>query len=238
MKFYAIILSIIVLLGCEKNSPTVMHNPGTTDTINSEQTSTYLALGDSYTIGESVTMENNFPYQLSARLKESKLDVGTPKIIATTGWTTSELQSAIKKASLKQTFGMVTLLIGVNNQYRGESLNTYRKEFKELLQTAIDFAGGNKSHVFVLSIPDWGVTPFGSGSGRNQASIAKEIDAFNAVNREETIAIGVSYTDITTASRKAASDRDLVASDGLHYSAKMHSEWVDLLKPAVVKGLK
>jgi len=206
--------------------------------INSDHKIAYLALGDSYTIGESVAMESNFPYQLAARLKDNGLDVGTPKIIATTGWTTSELQAAIKKAALKQKFEMVTLLIGVNNQYRGESLSVYRKEFKELLQTALDFADGNKNRVFVLSIPDWGVTPFGAGSGRDQQSVAKDIDAFNAINKEETLVVGISYTDITVASRRAATDRTLVATDGLHYSAKMHAEWVESLKPAVIKALK
>lgn len=238
MKFATIILSIVVILGCEKNSLTVMSNPETPGTINSDHKLTYLALGDSYTIGESVAKESSFPYLLSDRLKAGGLDIGTPKIIATTGWTTSELQAAIKKAALKQKFGMVTLLIGVNNQYRGESLNVYRKEFKELLQTALDFADGNKAHVFVLSIPDWGVTPYGMGSGRDQQSIAREIDAFNKIKKEETLAMGISYTDITVASRKAASDRDLVASDGLHYSAKMHAEWADSLKPEVIKALK
>lgn len=215
-----------------------MSNPAMPDTINSGHKITYLALGDSYTIGESVPVQSNFPYQLSDRLRESGLDVGTPKIIATTGWTTSELQSAIKAAALKQKFDMVTLLIGVNNQYRGESPDVYRKEFKDLLQTALDFAGGNKTHVFVLSIPDWGVTPFGAGSGRDQQRIAKDIDAFNVINREETLAMGISYTDITAASRKAATDISLVATDGLHYSAKMHAEWVEHLKPAVIKALK
>lgn len=238
MRFSTIILSIVVILGCEKNSLTVMNDPKTPATINPGHKITYLALGDSYTIGESVPMESNFPSLLAASLKAEGLDVAAPKIIATTGWTTSELQAAIKKEALTQKFGIVTLLIGVNNQYRGESLITYRKEFKELLQTALDFADGNKNHVFVLSIPDWGVTPYGAGSGRNQQDISDAIDAFNLINKEETLAIGVSYTDITPGSRKAVSDPDLVASDGLHYAAKMHAEWVANLKPAVTKVLK
>lgn len=228
VKFSVIILSIVVLLGCEKNSLINM----------TEHKISYLALGDSYTIGESVPMESNFPHQLAARLNHEGLDVGLPRIIAKTGWTTSELQAAIKAAALKQKFGLVTLLIGVNNQYRGESLNIYRKEFKELLQTALDFANGDKTHVFVVSIPDWGVTPYGLNSGRSQLTIASEIDAFNAINKEETLALGVNYTDITAASRKALSDASLVAADGLHYSAKMHAEWVANLLPAVVKALK
>lgn len=200
-----------------------------------EHKKSYLALGDSYTIGESVAMESNFPYQLAAKLNNEGLDVGQPYIIAKTGWTTSELQAAIKEATLKQKFDLVTLLIGVNNQYRGESLSLYRKEFKELLQTAIDFANGDKAHVFVVSIPDWGVTPYGLNSGREQQTIASEIDAFNAINKEETLAMGVSYIDITAASRKALSDKALVAEDGLHYSATMHAEWVASLLPALGK---
>ncbi|MNJ91657.1 GDSL-like Lipase/Acylhydrolase [compost metagenome] len=228
MKFSVIILSIVVILGCDKNSVNSM----------TEHKRSYLALGDSYTIGESVAMESNFPYQLAAKLNQEGLDVGQPHIIATTGWTTSELQTAIKEAALKQKFDLVTLLIGVNNQYRGESLSAYRKEFKELLQTALDFANGDKAHVFVVSIPDWGVTPYGLNSGRDQQTIAAEIDAFNAINKEETLAMGVSYTDITAASRRALSDQELVATDGLHYSAKMHAEWVSSLLPAVVKVFK
>jgi len=206
--------------------------------ITTEHEITYLALGDSYTIGESVPLESNFPYQLSARLNSNGLHVGKPHIIAVTGWTTSELQAAIEAESLKQKFGLVTLLIGVNNQYRGESSELYRKEFKALLQTAIDFADGNKAHVFVLSIPDWGATPYGLSSGRDLADVTNEINTFNAINKEETLAAGVSYTDITPASTKAATAPDLVAIDGLHYSAKMHSEWTDLLLSKVTVALK
>lgn len=198
----------------------------------------YLALGDSYTIGESLPPESNFPNLLAASLKNDGLDIARPEIIATTGWTSSELQSAIKVAALKQKFNLVTLLIGVNNQYRGESLHVYREEFKDLLQTALDFTEGNTERVFVLSIPDWGVTPFGADSGQDPLSIAKAIDAFNTVNKEETLSRGVSYTDITALSRIAASDPELVAGDGLHYSAKMHAAWVAQLCPSILKALK
>lgn len=198
----------------------------------------YLALGDSYTIGESVPFESSFPHQLAACLSTSGLDVDAPVIIAKTGWTTSELQSAIKTAGLKQKFDLVTLLIGVNNQYRGESLTLYREEFKALLHTAIDFAKSGKAGVFVLSIPDWGITPFGMNSGRDAREIAKEIDEFNALNKEETLAAGVSYTDVTFASRKSLSDLELVAADGLHYSEKMHAEWAANLLPSLTKAFK
>lgn len=206
--------------------------------INNDHEMSYLALGDSYTIGESVALESSFPYQLSARLRSSGFNIAAPVIIAKTGWTTSELQSAIKAAGLEQKFNLVTLLIGVNNQYRGESLMIYREEFKALLQTAIDFAEGRKAGVFVLSIPDWGTTPYGRNSGRDQRVVGTEIDEFNAVNREETLAAGVSYTDITPASRKSFSDQELVAADGLHYSLKMHAEWAASLAPSVIKAFK
>lgn len=186
---------------------------------------TYLALGDSYTIGESVAPSESFPYQFATQLRLQGLHIANPKIIAKTGWTTDELQAAIKAENLTQTFDFVTLLIGVNNQYRGYSKETYREEFKELLQTAISFAGGKIEKVFVVSIPDWGVTPFGLASGKSLKEIADEIDAFNAINKEETLAMGVSYTDITPGSRNADTDMALVAEDGLHYSGKMHLQW-------------
>lgn len=198
----------------------------------------YLALGDSYTIGEAVVQSQSFPYQLVSNLNSEGIKTGAPKIIATTGWTTDELQAAIKSASLTSKFDIVTLLIGVNNQYRGGSIEVYRTEFRALLQTAIAFADGDKAHVFVVSIPDWGATPFGKQSGRGQENIGKEIDAFNAANKEETLKEGVSYTDITPGSRNAAQDGTLVASDGLHPSGKMYSNWSAQLLPAVVNVFK
>lgn len=195
----------------------------------------YLALGDSYTIGEEVSKENSFPYQLAGILSQDGFMVNKPEIIATTGWTTSELQDAIVKSGLKQKFDIVTLLIGVNNQYRGESLEVYREEFRALLQTAIDFTNGNKSKVFVLSIPDWGVTPYAVDSGRDQELIATEIDAFNAINYKETIALGISYTNVTNSSRRAGSETELLTKDRLHYSAKMYAEWVEILRQEVIK---
>lgn len=222
MKFNLFFFSLFVLLGCTKKMEEAMI---LTPEITNKPVFTYLALGDSYTIGESVTASESFPYQFTGQLKEQGLNVANPKIVAKTGWTTDELQVAIKAENLTQTFDFVTLLIGVNNQYRGYSKETYRKEFKELLQTAISFAGGNKKRVFIVSIPDWGVTPFGLSSGKSTKTIADEIDAFNAINKEETLVLGVSYTDITLGSRNAATDLSLVAKDGLHYSGKMHLQW-------------
>lgn len=186
---------------------------------------TYLALGDSYTIGESVPLPESFPHLLAVQLAGKGLPVAVPQIIATTGWTTDELQAAIQAEKHAGPFDLVTLLIGVNNQYRGYAMDTYRKEFAALLDQAIGFAGGRADHVFVVSIPDWGVTPFGKASGRPVDQIAVEIDAFNALNREESERRQVSYTDITPGSRAAADDLSLVAADGLHYSGKMHALW-------------
>lgn len=198
----------------------------------------YLALGDSYTIGESVSLASSFPHQLSACLMAKGLKVDAPVILAKTGWTTGELQSAIETADIKETFDLVTLLIGVNNQYRGGSLTTYEAEFEALLQTAIDFANGNRSGVFVLSIPDWGSTPFGKNSDRDPKAISTDIDAFNEVNKKVTTAAGVDYTDITAASRMAVSDPGFVAPDGLHYAEKMHAEWAASVAPSIIKAFK
>ncbi|MES2828651.1 MAG: SGNH/GDSL hydrolase family protein [Bacteroidota bacterium] len=198
----------------------------------------YLALGDSYTIGESVARIENFPNQLVGKLLEKGVIVNPPTIIARTGWTTSELKEAIVSSGVIQKFDFVTLLIGVNNQYRGESLDTYRKEFKDLLNTALDYAKNDKTHVFVVSIPDWGVTPFAKQIGRNVKTISQEIDAFNKVNREETLALGISYTDITPASRNASTDSALIAQDGLHPSAKMYADWALQLAPKIILEFK
>jgi lysophospholipase L1-like esterase len=198
---------------------------------------TYMALGDSYTIGESVDSTESFPYQLAARLIETGHFIEKPDIIAVTGWTTGDLINGIKQRGLQnRQYDIVTLLIGVNNQYRGNSADTYRTEFIGLLNTAISHAKGGKKRVFVLSIPDWGVTPF--AQGRDQAKIAAEIDHFNAINKREAEKAGVNYIDITPASRQAAFDEGLTASDGLHPSGTMYSLWVSELLPVVAERLK
>lgn len=200
---------------------------------------TYLALGDSYTIGESVAQKDSFPFQLVEQLNKKGFFFTAPKIIAKTGWTAHELQEGIKQANdIAATYDVVTLLIGVNNQYRGYAISDYRKEFKELLQTAINFADGNKKRVFVVSIPDWSITAFGKSSGRDQKAVAKEIDEFNKVNKKETLAMGISYTDITPGSRRAANTVSLIANDGLHPSGKMYAEWAAALAPKVSSSLR
>jgi lysophospholipase L1-like esterase len=196
----------------------------------------YLALGDSYTIGEAVPADQSFPYQLAARLSAQKPAIKKPDIIAVTGWTTDNLISAIAGSGLTgEKYDVVTLLIGVNDQYQGLSEDNYRIKFKQVLQTAITFAGGRKGRVFVLSIPDYGVTPFAGGNDR---LIGTQIDQFNAINRSLSAAAGVNYLDITGISRQAATDPTLSAGDGLHPSAKMYALWVGLLSRQVSQALR
>lgn len=198
-----------------------------------EQEKSYLALGDSYTIGESVDEMERWPVLLVNQLKKSNVNLGNPKIIATTGWTTNELISAINAQNLDKKFDLVSLLIGVNNQYRGYPVDQYKNEFEELLQTAIRFANDNPSKVFVLSIPDYGVTPF--ASDRNPDKIGQEIDAYNAIAEAISKKYSVRFFDITPISRKAKMNAELVAEDGLHPSGKMYKQWVDFIWEDVLK---
>ncbi len=197
---------------------------------------TFLSLGDSYTIGESVAEADRWSVQLAGMLRKDGQDVANPDIIARTGWTTAELQDAIKASNNQKTYTLVSLLIGVNNQYRGQSQEAYRTEFHELLQTAIKFAGGKASHVFVLSIPDWGASPF--AAGRNKTTIASEIDQFNSIAKDECQKAGISYVDITPLSRSAMGDNAQFASDGLHYSGKQMKLWADQALPVAKQVLK
>ncbi len=191
-------------------------------------------MGDSYTIGESVAEEERWPNQLVALVNSSKeIDV---TIIARTGWTTSELWQGIQAANPQGTYDMVSLLIGVNNQYRGYDINEYREEFRFLLEKSIEYAGGNPEHVIVLSIPDWGVTPFAWGKDTTQ--IAADIDAYNAINLEESQKAGVHYVDVTPVSREAVNDPTLIAGDGLHPSGKMYAEWAKLALSVAVEILE
>ena len=187
----------------------------------------YLALGDSYTIGESVTPADNFPNQTVQFLNAAGYGFKPVEIVAKTGWTTDELQNNINGHSFNPPYGIVTLLIGVNNQYRGLSVDNYKPEFENLLQQAIQFAGNKVDHVIVLSIPDWGVTPFANGRDRDQ--IAREIDAYNAANKAISEQYKVNYIDITLWTREAANDLTLIAPDGLHPSAKEYKRWSEKL---------
>lgn len=198
---------------------------------------TFLALGDSYTIGESVDQNQGWPVQLVERLNSKAIEIVEPQIIAKTGWTTDELQLAIEGANIAETFDLVSLLIGVNNQYRGYTIDQYRQEFAALLNQAIQFADGNSENVFVVSIPDYGVTPFVAEKGLDPVKIAKELDEYNRIAREICLSKQVSFTDITQGSRRAAEDADLVAADGLHPSGKMYADWVSSLYPYVYDNL-
>jgi lysophospholipase L1-like esterase len=189
----------------------------------------YLALGDSYTIGESVEPSGRFPFQLYMQLIADSIDIAEPYIIAKTGWTTDELMNEIAERNFIDTFDIVTLLVGVNNQYRGRSIEEYKGQFKQLLDTALKFAGGRKERVFVLSIPDWGVTPF--AEGRDRKKIAKEIDDYNFVNKTESMNAGVKYFDITDISR--VNDPSLTASDGLHPSSAQYKLWAERIYPDI-----
>ena len=187
-----------------------------------------LALGDSYTIGESVAASSRWPVQFVDSLQKRGVDCLQPRIIATTGWRTDNLKHAISKTKFKKNeeYNLVSLLIGVNNYYQGKSAESYAPEFEELLKTAIQLAHGDKSSVFVLSIPDYGYTPFGK---ENQQKISEGIDAYNSVNKSITEKYGVKYFNITDTSRRGLSEPDLVAADGLHPSEKMYSEWVEII---------
>lgn len=187
----------------------------------------YLALGDSYTIGEQVPYKENFPNTFKLMCKAYPFDFSDPVIIAQTGWTTDELAESIREHNIKEKFSIVTLLIGVNNQYRGRSVENYKIEFEQLLLQAIAFANGKADHVFVLSIPDWGVTPF--AEGKDQQKIAYEIDAYNAVQKEITLKHKCKFIDITESTRKHGQIPEYLAPDGLHPSAKEYELWAEML---------
>lgn len=216
LKISKILILFMVLLSCKMNN----------EMITPAEPIRYLALGDSYTIGESVPASDNFPAQLFQALKDKNVPVSSYKIIARTGWTTANLKAAIETSGLKDTFNLVSLLIGVNNQYQGKSIVEYKSEFIELANRAIQFAGGKKEHVFIVSIPDYGYTPFGEN---NQASISAQIKEFNAVNKQVSDSLGLKYYNITPISQRGLTEPDLVAGDGLHPSAKMYRLWVDLI---------
>ena len=197
-----------------------------------------LALGDSYTKGESVLPSKNFPNQLRDSLLAANRQVIGLRIIAQTGWRTDQLKNAIEQASElnDSTFSIVTLCIGVNNQYQNGNFNTYKTEFEQLLQTAIARAGGRKERVFVVSIPDWAYTPYGQNFPGGPTPISLKIDQYNAANYSIAQQYQVNYINITAISRQGISQPDLVATDGLHPSGKQYTEWVHLLMP-VVQGV-
>lgn len=221
MKFYQLIAASVMAFS--------LAGEISSQTINTGQSLRFLALGDSYTIGQSVSERERWPVQLGQALRYRGVNVQEVRIIAQTGWRTDNLQNAISGATFTTDYDLVSVLIGVNNQYQGGSISTYETEFEELLQTAIDLAGGEKSKVMVVSIPDYAYTPFGDGSG----AISREIDEFNAVNREITNQYNIAYHNITPISRRGLEEPELVADDGLHPSGEMYALWVDQIMNAI-----
>lgn len=229
-------LILVLMIGLLLPAFTVGRKRAEEDPENNEKKHSFLALGDSYTIGESVDHLERWPVQLADRLNEMGFNMGNPRIIATTGWTTSELLQGIEKENITESFDLVSLLIGVNNQYQGLSPEEYRMEYIQLLKTSVRFAGNHRDRVIVLSIPDWGVTPF--AKDRDRKKIEGEIDLFNKIKREETEKMGIRFFNITEISRKAAEDASLVADDGLHPSGKMYRLWVHSIVDKVAEFLK
>lgn len=255
LNFLLILLMVFFSISCEKEELTLGNKDSANDDTavtadntkkdtpntdpaetDSAETLSYLALGDSYTIGQSVAEEERYPVLLAKGLTETGIEIHDPTIIATTGWTTADLKRGIENARIEgNEYDLVSLLIGVNNQYQGTSAEEYKKEFRDLLLQAIDFAKGDKDRVFVISIPDYGYTPFGAS---RQEEISPEINLFNLMNKEVTVSLGLKYFDITPISRKGLSDPSLVAGDGLHPSGKMYQLWVDLMLVEVLEMVK
>jgi lysophospholipase L1-like esterase len=197
----------------------------------------YLAIGDSYTIGESVPEAGRWPMQLVTALRARGIATDDPRIIARTGWTTDELSAALDEQEPLGDWDFVSLLIGVNNQYRGRPVDDFRPEFERLLQRAIALAGGRADRVIVLAIPDWGVTPFGAKSGRDLAQVSAQLDAYNAAKRELSISHGVAFVDIAPVSRARGAEVAMVAEDGLHPSVALYAKWAALALSVALERL-
>lgn len=211
---------------CAQLSPIQLQNPVR-----------FLALGDSYTIGQSVAATDRWPVQLQDSLQLRGFQVDTLRIIATTGWRTDNLLSAITNQGLSQQhYNLVSLLIGVNNQYQGKPISQYIAEFPQLLDSAIAYAGGDTAHVFVVSIPDYAYTPYGQSTG-NAAQISMEIDQYNAINKHIADSLGVTYFDITPVSRQGLNQPSLVAGDGLHPSGAQYTQWIQLMLQHIAAGI-
>jgi len=229
--FFSNLMAAALLANCtpEESGKTVPNTPAGALAKNVR----YLALGDSYTIGTAIGKENSYASLLADSLESrSEIDSVYLKIIAQNGWTTGDLQTGINQTQPDSSFDLVSLLIGVNNQYQKRSLQEYEREFRALLLKSITLAQGRKERVLVLSIPDWGSTPAGAA---NRSQIAQEIDAFNAVNQALSDSLGVSYYNITPISRTAVQDSSLVANDDLHFSKEMHALWLNKIFDSVAK---
>ena len=201
-----------------------------------QSTYTYLALGDSYTVGESVLLQKSFPYQTVQLLRKQGYNFSAPEIIAKTGWTTDELEEGIKEHKFLSKYDFVSLLIGVNNQYRRRDVMLYKMEFEQLLKKALAFANDKSSHVIVVSIPDYSVTPF--AQSKDLDKMAKEVEVFNNVSKAVSIQYKVHYADITPGSKQAPNDPGLLAEDKLHPSAKQYTKWAEEIAEIITKQLK
>ena len=232
MKAFVITICCVALMACIREKPIAANN--TTPTPTSSQ-KTWLALGDSYTIGQSVNPSERFPTQTANILKFGGINIGTPDYIATTGWTTTNLFNAIQSQN-PVNHDVVSLLIGVNDQYQMHDTTGYRHRFTSLLQKAIQLANGKKENVFVVSIPDYSVTSFASGG--DTARIRKELDWFDAINKSVTDIYGCPYLDITPSTREAKNNPALLASDGLHPSGQEYRRWAERLAPLMMGVLK
>ncbi len=226
--------AVLATASCTRSASPAPSTQDSVVTVAPVKTYSYLALGDSYTIGQSIDSSGRYPAQAAAMLSAEGISVPSVQYIATTGWTTADLQYAISMQHPADTFDIVTLLIGVNDQYQGVDTGTYALHFNQLLQTSVQLARSNKQHVIVISIPDYGVTPFGG----NNASISAQINEFNAINLRITDSFGIAYVNVTTLSRAAGADNSLLAGDGLHYSPKEYALWDTLLVPAIYRALK
>ncbi len=201
-----------------------------------EKLYTYLALGDSYTIGEGVSLKESFPYQVVEALRKKEFNFSAPELIAKTGWTTDELSTAIEAHAFLSKYDFVTILIGVNNQYRGGTIEEYKLEFENLLKKALQLADGKKEHVIVISIPDYSVTPF--AQSKDPENISKSIDLYNSVNNALSIQYKVQHIDITKSYRKAKKNALLITGDGLHPSAMEYEKWANETVKIITDQLK
>ncbi len=229
-----LIISLFVsFTACSKNN-NINNSPAAMNT--NDTGKRYLALGDSYTIGQSVAENERFPAQTVALLRAQNISIKDPQYIAITGWTTANLMTAINTQNPQGPFDLVTLLIGVNDQYQGVDTATYRTRFTQLLNKAVQLAGGKASHVFVLSIPDYSVTPFVQQA--DKARVRREVDLFNAINKQVTLQNNIAYIDITPSTRQAETNASLIANDGLHPSGLEYKKWAEMLAPLIKQVLQ
>jgi len=237
-KFIALILIVgLTFFGCNSNTDSPAGDTNTENTTAPENFK-LIALGDSYTIGQSVCDTCRFPAQLKDSLQTyfSVLDTFNLQIIARTGWTTSDLKSAIVAADLQTDFDLVTLLIGVNNQYQNKPFSLYETEFVELINTAVSLVGNTASKLIVVSIPDYAYTPF--GQGRNPENISSQLELYNSFARTYCENNGIKYVNITDITQDGLNNPLLVASDNLHPSALAYTKFVERILPMAIDILK